>query len=77
MGFEAGIFHTLHGVFNMWKNRRPFTECIPHFCGKLSAPAKPSGGGGRAVKTLRTKGQKTAILWQTGRAYVILYFGSS
>ena len=43
----------------MWKNRRPFTECIPHFCGKLSAPAKPSGGGGRAVKTLRTKGQKT------------------
>ena len=23
------------------------------------------------------KGQKTAILWQTGRAYVILYFGSS
>ena len=39
-GAAAGLLHTFHGVFNLWKNCRAFTECIDIFCGKLFALAK-------------------------------------
>ena len=39
-GAAAGLLHTFHGVFNLWKKRKPFTECIGMLCGKLSASAK-------------------------------------
>ena len=39
-GVAAGLLHTFHRVFNLWKNYRLFTECIDAFCGKLFALAK-------------------------------------
>ena len=39
-GFKAGLLNFLHRVFNMWKNNRSSTDCIPRFCGKLFSPAK-------------------------------------
>ena len=39
-GAAARLLHTFHWVFNLWKNRRLFTECIDTFCGKLFALAK-------------------------------------
>ena len=39
-GAMAGLLHTFHRVFNLWKNYRAFTECIDVFCGKLLTLAK-------------------------------------
>ena len=39
-GAVAGLLHTFHGVFNLWKKRKPFTKCIGVLCGKLFASAK-------------------------------------
>ena len=39
-GAMAGLLHTFHRVFNLWKNYRAFTECIDIFCGKLLTLAK-------------------------------------
>ena len=42
-GFETGLFHFFHHVFNMWKKSGAFTNRIALFCGKLFAPAKRQG----------------------------------
>ena len=39
-GATAGLLHTFHRVFNLWKNYGLFTECIETFCGKLFTLAK-------------------------------------
>ena len=80
-GIETGLFNFFHGLFNMWKNRSRFTECIPDECGKLKCLAvwqKNAQSGGsvreRRVKTLQEEKQKTPICWHWKPAYAILYF---
>mgnify|MGYP006956080203 FL=1 len=87
-GFETGLFNFFHWLFNMWKNKALFTECIPDICGKLEPWAKrrktaqnssrPAMGRAAAVcmnsvwKLCRTKDKKRQFAGNESR--LMLYF---